>query len=136
MANSSERRWRQRHENFGKALKQLEAACRKKSYSELELAGLVKMFEFTLELSWNTLKDLLYYEGFSVSTPREAIRRGFEAGYLTEEETETLLDALAKRNLLSHTYDQAGAEESKRLIKEHYAPVFRALFDRLQEKRG
>ena len=128
-------RWRQRLENFGKALARLEAACAQERYSDLERAGLVQMFEFTLELSWGTLKDLLFYEGFEVRTPRDAIRRAFEAGYLTEEETETLLEALIKRNVLSHAYDEKTAEEAERLIKDLFTPLFRALCDRLQRRR-
>ena len=128
-------RWRQRLENFGKALARLETACSQERYSELERAGLVQMFEFTLELSWGTLKDLLFYEGFEVRTPRDAIRRAFEAGYLTEEETETLLEALIKRNVLSHAYDEKTAEEAERLIKDLFTPLFRALCDRLLRKR-
>ena len=113
----------------------LETACSQERYSELERAGLVQMFEFTLELSWGTLKDLLFYEGFEVRTPRDAIRRAFEAGYLTEEETETLLEALIKRNVLSHAYDEKTAEEAERLIKDLFTPLFRALCDRLLRKR-
>jgi len=134
MANSDELRWRRRLESFGRALKQLDAACAKDKYSDLERAGLVQMFEFTMELAWKTLKDLLFYEGFETKTPRETLRTAFEAGYLTEDETETLLDALAKRNLLSHTYDERTAEEAERLIKDRFAPAFRALYDRLQRK--
>lgn len=128
-------RWRQRLENFGKALARLETACSQERYSDLERAGLVQMFGFTLELSWGTLKDLLFYEGFEVRTPRDAIRRAFEAGYLTEEETETLLEALIKRNVLSHAYDEKTAEEAERLIKDLFTPLFRALCDRLLRKR-
>ena len=135
MANSDEIRWQQRLENFGKALAQLESACNQDEYSDLERAGLVQMFEFTMELAWNTLKDLLFYEGFDTKTPREAIRKAFETEYLTEEETETLLDALSKRNVLSHTYEQKTAKEAERLVKDVFMPVFRALYDRLQRKR-
>jgi nucleotidyltransferase substrate binding protein (TIGR01987 family) len=136
MANSDEIRWQQRLENFGKALAQLESACDQDAYSDLERAGLVQMFEFTMELAWNTLKDLLFYEGFETRTPRETIRKAFETEYLAENETETLLDALAQRNVLSHTYDEKTAAEAERLVKMVFAPVFRALYDRLQRKRN
>lgn len=136
MANSDEIRWQQRLENFGKALAQLEAACNQDKYSDLERAGLVQMFEFTMELSWKTLKDLLFYEGFETKTPRDTLRRAFEADYLTEDETETLLDALTRRNVLSHMYDGKTAKEAERLVRNVFAPVFRSLHDRLQRKRA
>lgn len=136
MANAGEVRWRQRLENFGKALAQLEAACEKDSYTDLERAGLVQVFELAFELAWKTLKDLLFYEGFGVNSPREVIRKAHGVQYLDEAETEALLDGLEKRNLLSHTYEQSTAEEAEELIKHRYAPALRKLFDRLRNKLG
>jgi len=37
------------------------------------------MFEFSYELACKTLKDLLFYGGFAVNTPREVIRKALEA---------------------------------------------------------
>lgn len=93
------------------------------------------MFEFTMELAWNTLKDVQFYEGFDTKTPREAIRRGFDIGLLTEEEAETLLDALNKRNVLSHSYEAKMAAEAEQIIKRTFAPMIRALYDRLEERK-
>ena len=136
MSNSDEVRWRQRLENFRKALAQLEAACVLDEYSDLERAGLVQTFEFSFELGWKTLKDLLFYEGYDEKTPRDVLRRAFETGALSEEDAETGLDALDKRNLLSHTYDEDTAEEAVRLIKDQYAPMLCRLRDKLLEKQG
>jgi hypothetical protein len=63
VSNADEIRRRQRLESFRRTQAQLERACDKREYSEFERAGLVKIFEFTLELGWKTLKDLLFYEG-------------------------------------------------------------------------
>lgn len=135
MSNADEIRWQQRFENFTKALSQLTAACKKGEYSDLERAGLVQMFEFTFELGWKTLKDLQFYEGFTDNTPREVIRRAFEVEYLTESDTELWLDALVKRNILSHTYNENTAREAERLIVGVYHPMLRRLFDVLDKKR-
>lgn len=135
MSNADETRWQQRLVNFGKAMSRLDAACEEDEYSDLERAGLAKTFEFSFELAWKTLKDLLYYEGYDEKSPRDVIRRAFSAGYLEEAEAETALDALDKRNLLSHTYDEATAEEAVRLITKNYAPMLQALLERLQKKR-
>jgi nucleotidyltransferase substrate binding protein (TIGR01987 family) len=136
MSNSAEIRWRQRFENFHKAVTLLAAACELDEYSDLERAGLVQTFEFSFELAWNTLKDLLFHEGHDPRTPRETIRTAFTAGYLSETETATALDALDKRNLLSHSYDEATAEEAVQLIREHYAPMLLALHVRLDIKQS
>jgi uncharacterized protein YutE (UPF0331/DUF86 family) len=69
-----------------------------------------------------------------VNSPREVIRKAHGVQYLDEAETETLLDALEKRNLLSHTYEESTAEEAEELINHHYAPALRKLFDRLRNK--
>ena len=135
MANSDEMRWRQRLENFGKALAQLDAACALTNYSDLERAGLVQMFEFSFELMWKVLKDLLFYEGFDVKTPREAIRQAFAVEYLEEADAEALLNGLEKRNLLTHTYEEEIALEAEKLIKDRYAPALRRVYERLERKR-
>ena len=133
MANNDEIRWRQRLDNLERAWAQLQAACAKTSYSDLELAGLVQMFEFTFELAWKTLKDLLFYEGYEVNSPREAIRQGFASGLIQDGERWMVM--LESRNRLSHTYDKRTADEAERLIKESYAPLLGALIERLREKR-
>lgn len=136
MVQDDEIRWHKRLDNFGKGLAQLENACRIEEYSELERAGLVQTFEFTFELAWKTLKNFLNYEGFEVKTPRETIRQAFEVDYLSEEDAETLLDCLKKRNLLSHTYEETTALEAESLIKERYTPVLRRVYDQLEGKRA
>jgi nucleotidyltransferase substrate binding protein (TIGR01987 family) len=135
MSNTDEIRWQQRLENFGRALAQLEKACDKEDYSDLERAGLVQMFEFSFELSWKALKDLLFYEGYGVKSPREVIRKSFETEYINEDDSEIFLDALGKRNLLSHTYEEETALEAERLIKERYCPLLRRIYDALESKR-
>ena len=62
--NDNDLRWQQRLQNFTKAISQLEDACQLETYTDLERAGLVQIFEFTFELAWKTLKDLLQYEGY------------------------------------------------------------------------
>lgn len=135
MSNTNEIRWHQRHENFGKALKQLEKACAQDEYSDLEQAGLVQMFEFSFELSWKVLKDLLFYEGYDVKSPRGVIRKSFETEYISEDDSEVFLDALSKRNLLSHTYEEETATEAQRLIKEDYYPLLQRVYNALEAKR-
>lgn len=127
-------RWKQRLQNFQKAIARLDKACQQKSYNELELAGLIQTFEFSFELAWKTLKDLLEFEGYDASSPRSAIRTALEAKHITAEQCETLLDALGKRNLLTHTYDEENAIEAKRLILDEYSPTLSYLSDYLTNK--
>src|SRR5438034_9568400 len=55
-------RWRQRFENFRKALTQLSSAAaltKQRDLTKLEQQGLIQAFEFSHELAWNTVKDFL-----------------------------------------------------------------------------
>ena len=135
MSNTDEIRWQQRLSNFGKAMSQLQVACDMDEYSILERAGLVKIFEFTFELAWKTLKDLLFIEGYDEKSPRSVIRKSFEMEYLSEEDTEVFLDALKKRNLLSHTYEEETAEMALKLIRETYFPVLQRTYSILKDKQ-
>ncbi len=134
MTNADETRWKQRLANFGQALLQLSEACAQDSYSNLERAGLVKTFEICFELSWNGLKDLLFYEGYEEKVPRSTIRRSFEAEYIDEQDCELLLEALEKRNILNHTYRESTALEAEELIKEKYHPALVRLYATLNTK--
>ena len=135
MSNSDERRCQQRLDNFGTALAQLTKACERERYDDLERAGLIKTFEFCFELSWNVLKDLLFYEGHDVRVPRTVIRKSFEVDYIEEGDCETLLDTLDKRNLLSHTYWSDVPREAEALINKRYYPVLLRLYRNLDTRR-
>jgi len=136
MANSDEVRWQQRLENFTNALVRLNIANEEEDYNDLERTGLVKLFEINFELAWKTAKDLLFYEGFEVKSPREVIRKAFEMDYLDEEDSETLLEALDNRNRLSHTYNETTAIEAVSLIKTRYTPAMQRLHQTFLDKQS
>ncbi len=127
-------RWKQRLENLTKAATRLEAACSQDTYSDLERAGLVQTFEFSFELTWKTLKDLVEYEGYEAASPRNAIRTALEANHISADDCETLLDALSKRNLLTHTYNEANALEAQNLIINHFNPTIYQITQALNKK--
>ena len=135
MNTPREQRWRQRMESFGAALARLDEACAQPSYTNLELAGLVQTFVFSYELGWKVLRDLLLHEGLDPNSPRDVIRQGFEAGYLGEDDCETFLDAVGRRNLLTHTYRDETAREAEASIKNRYHPMLRRLHRALERKR-
>ena len=130
---NEDERWKQHLGSFGDALLQLEDACNQDEYSNLEIAGLVSTFSFTFEQGWKALKYVLSIEGIVAKSPRESIRKGFEAQYLDEDNCEILLDALEKRNNMSHMYDAVQAAEMEKLVKEHYLPVLQDLLSALEQ---
>ncbi|NQY75362.1 MAG: nucleotidyltransferase substrate binding protein [Candidatus Margulisbacteria bacterium] len=118
-------RWKQRFNNFEKAFSSFQEAISIKIPTKIEQAGLIQIFEFTFELGWKTLKDLLEEEGFSPKTPRDAIKFALQAGHISDGHT--WLDALEKRNLMAHTYDEEKATMAIDLIKNRYALILQEL---------
>ena len=129
-------RWKQRFDNFQRALRQLTLAMELKAQrplSDLEQQGLIQGFEFTHELAWNVLKDYLEMEGIqglvgSRSTAREAFKRGLV------RDGEVWMDMIEKRNLSSHTYNPAVANILALSITERYYPAFRELQQRFAKE--
>ena len=129
-------RWKQRFDNFQRALHQLTLAMALKAQrplSDLEKQGLIQGFEFTHELAWNVLKDYLEMEGIqglvgSRSTAREAFKRGLVL------DGEVWMDMIEKRNLSSHTYNQAVADTMVVSIAERYYPAFCELQQRFAKE--
>jgi nucleotidyltransferase substrate binding protein (TIGR01987 family) len=137
MDNADPIRWQQRFSRFEKASGLLFEAMERpvEELSKLEQEGVIQRFEYTFELAWKVLKDLLFYEGFDVKSPRQVFRQAFEAEYMREEDTETALNALSKRNLLSHTYEEAVAQEALREIQQNYAPMLKRLQHTLRKRK-
>jgi nucleotidyltransferase substrate binding protein (TIGR01987 family) len=128
----SDFRWKQRFQNFQKSLVDFRAALDKTEYTILEQAGLIQLFEVSFELAWKTLRDLLFYEGFEVNSPRAAIKQAFASDILVSPEI--WMEALEGRNRFSHTYDKKLAEDSLRSIKARYAPLFFELENTLKAR--
>ncbi|EGR0011999.1 nucleotidyltransferase [Vibrio cholerae] len=127
-------RWKQRLQNLSKAQSRLQKACEQESYNDLELAGLVQTFEFSFELMWKALKDLLEFEGFDAASPRSVLRTALEAQHISSLQCEVLLEALMKRNLLAHTYDENNVLQAQQLIVQNFAPVIAQVTQYLEEK--
>ena len=125
-------RWKLRLENLKQTLSRLEEACVQAEYSNLELAGLVQTYQFTFELCWKTLKDLLTFEGYDVNSPRETIRKAFELSLI--DDVERWFNALESRNVLSHVYSETTAKQARHLIKTEFEPMLRECVASLNER--
>lgn len=124
-------RWEQRFENYKKALSQLKKFIDKGELSELENQGLVKAFEYTFELAWNTLKDFLEYQGQTeLFGSRDTIRKAFNLNLI--ENGDGWMDMLKSRNQTSHTYNEETAEEICQAVRGVYYPLFQQLKSRLE----
>ncbi len=121
--------WKQRYSNFKKATSQLAEFIDKKELNKFEVQGLIKCFEYTFELAWKTMKDYLEQEGFMVRSPRSSIKIGLQAQLISDGHS--WIDALEKRNLMAHTYNEQWAKEAENLIREKYYQVIVDLCDAL-----
>jgi nucleotidyltransferase substrate binding protein (TIGR01987 family) len=123
MKNTEDIRWLQRFANYRKALRQLDEFMALEPMSKFEEQGLIKAFEYTYELAWNTLKDFLSYQGLQeITGSRDAIRKAFSVGLI--ENGETWMKMLEGRNRTSHTYNEITAKEIANDIKATYYPLF------------
>ena len=108
-------RWKQRFDNYNRALKQLThavALSEERPLTDLEKQGVIQEFEFVHELAWNVLKDFLEYEGIIT-------------------DGDVWMDMIDKRNLTSHTYNAELAQSMVSTIISSYHPAFLALQQRL-----
>ena len=115
-------RWRQRFDNFDRALALLREALARgpSALNQLEKEGVVQQFEYTLELAWKTIKDYLEESGLVLTavTPRQVIKDAFAARILADGQT--WIDMINHRNLLSHTYDPVNFEQAVDAIHRRY----------------
>lgn len=118
-------RWKQRLSNYRKAMSQLTEFMEQPRLNKFEVQGLIQCFEYTFELAWKTMKDYLEAEGFAVKSPRQAIQTAFQIELITDGHL--WIDALEKRNLMAHTYDENMATTAEKLIREQYYDMLRAI---------
>ena len=127
-------RWKQRFQNFEKALSRLEDAVKiseSRKLNDLEEQGLIQRFEFTHELAWNVIKDYFEYQGNTTITgSRDATREAFNKGLI--KEGGTWMEMIKSRNQSTHTYNDKIAKELKQKILNRYFSLFIAFKDKMQ----
>ncbi len=126
-------RWRQRQQNFNKALAHLEQALDISDPDVTQRAGIIQFFEMTFELAWKMLKDYLEEQGFvQLNSPRTVLKQAFASGLINDGHS--WLQILRDRNLMSHTYDEATAVMVEKLIRDTYAPLMQNLHKTMGER--
>ncbi len=127
-------RWQQRLNNYLKALSQLKKFMDKgDDLNELEEQGLIKAFEYTFELAWNTMKDFYESQGETgIQGSRDAIRMAFRRGLI--EDGESWMKMIESRIKTSHTYNEETANEIVEAVKYIYYALFLLLRDKLESQ--
>jgi len=133
MTPEADVRWRQRFANYCRALEQLEGFFEPPELNEREEQGLIKAFEYTFELGWNTLRDLLLAEGNAdLIGSRDTLRLAFRVGLICDGES--WLAMVQDRNLTSHTYNRSTAEQVSQQVEARYLPCFQELRRELSQR--
>ena len=124
-------RWQQRFDNFKKAFAQLDKAVQQGDFNELERQGLIKAFEYSYELAWNTLRDFLINKGYTdVIGSKDSFRLAFQLGII--ENGNGWMEMVKSRKLTSHTYNLETAESVEEAIETNYHKMFKQLIERLE----
>lgn len=131
-------RWEQRFSNFNKALHKLSQAVTQagiEKLSELEIEGLIQRFEYTYELAWKTLQDLIKQHGFSdIYGPGQVLNQAFQLGLINNAEGWRRLKK--SRELTSHTYDSETAQKIAEAIINEYFDLFKFLQEKLENQKS
>ena len=123
-------RWKQRFDNYNKALTKLKEAVsiisRELHYGsevdELLQEGLIQRFEYTHELAWNVMKDYAEYQGYTdIRGARDAIRKALQIDLVSDR---AWMKTIEDRNLSSHNYDNETAVGILNKIITVYYPLF------------
>lgn len=129
-------RWQQRFNNFKKALQKLKEAVevyRKKGMDDIGKEGLIKRFEYTYELSWNTIKD--YYEDqgeTGIQGSKNAFRLAYNRGLI--DKGDAWMEMIESRKLTVHTYDDKTANDVIEKIDNVYFDLFVKLKEKLERE--
>lgn len=131
MMSAKDVRWRQRLNNFKKALGQFEEAVGGNAKERLAQEGLIQRFEYTFELGWKCLQDLLYERGLKeVRGPKPVIEQAFSDGLISDGIL--WMEMLRARNESSHIYDEKVFSRIYKQAKEQFLPPLRDLKTKLE----
>ncbi len=110
-----------------RALDKFEAILRDKSGDEKTRDAAIQRFEFTSEICWKTLQEVLKrnYEQ-EIRYPKGCYETAFQVALINEELCLSLNRTVKDRNLTSHTYHEELAEDIFKRLPDH-AHAFREL---------
>ena len=121
------KRWSERVKDLGNAVSRLEEAIEDSKKYKIESLkdGVIQRFEFSVELSWKTLKNYLENEGvINITTPKQSIREAFAKEIL--KVPEIWIEMLNDRNLTSHIYDSSISDKIyENIVKKYFEEIKR-----------
>ncbi len=123
-----------RYRTFCKRLKNLGKSLNADAKADFVLEGMVLNYNFTFDIAWKVMKDILTKEleilDFALGSPRETLQQAFANGIIDDD---TWMKMLRVRNQLAHDYDGTLAEEQFQNIVKVYYPLFEKLKERVEK---
>lgn len=124
-------RWKQRFSNFKKALRQFEDGVMSNTQDRMAQEGLIQRFEFTFELGWKCLQDILIERGYDFARgPKPTIQQAFQDGLITDGIV--WMSMLKARNEASHLYDEEVFHDIHQKAKNEFLKPLRDLCQTLE----
>jgi nucleotidyltransferase substrate binding protein (TIGR01987 family) len=131
MSDPQDIRWKQRLGNFTRAFNLLREIV--ESTDDLTVLepivkeGIIQRFEYTFELAWKTLNDLMQEDGLEVEkvSPKFVFKLAYQSKYI--DEIEPWLKMTGDRNLMAHTYNFETFDKMLRSLKQDYFPLLERL---------
>lgn len=102
-------------------------------YGNVELTGLVGLFEVCFEQSWKAMKEILQDNGYcegKTGSPKQILKTAYQADMIDDEDK--WLDALVSRNNVAHSYNRDIANDIVKRTKEDYYPLFQKLKEEIE----
>ncbi len=90
-------------QSFAKAIQRLAEALEAPP-SDLVRDAAIQRFEFSFELGWKAIQELMRQQGQSCQSPKSCLREAFKQGWIDDENAG--IHILDDRNLTSHSYDE------------------------------
>jgi nucleotidyltransferase substrate binding protein (TIGR01987 family) len=131
-------RWKQRFANYRKAYARLKDAAAffaeksgEDAKANVAMEALIKCFEFTFELAWQTMKDIVSYKGYvtDIHGSRDSIRAAVQFNLI--DNGQTWMDMVDDRNRAVHAYNEITARDLANRIFEQYRPEFAAFEEKM-----
>ena len=124
-----------KYENFKSALNNLkDIYSYQEPYGNVEIVGMVGLYEICFEQAWKAIKEILENFGYSESatgSPRTILKTAYKAGMIDDEQL--WLDALVSRNNVAHAYNEAIALDIINQTKNKYYDMFIQLSKTIEE---
>ena len=113
-------------DNFKAALANLkDVFSYNEPYGNVEIAGMVGLYEICFEQSWKMMKEILEahgYEDGATGSPKIILKTAYKAGMIKDEEL--WLRALQERNNVTHSYNERIALGIVMRAKESFYDMF------------